>query len=232
MASTTRSGGSRCITPYEAQDDATARPGLHTSVLREPVLTKKSHHRFPILPSHPPCDVPPHPQPLSRKHATMPSNGATQKKTAAKKTTASSTAAKNTTAKPTATKKTAATSTTVTTAPPVKRTVPKPRKQATVATPEPATTDESLDTQLHEAAVIEKYRSERRTRRRLLTLKIISYVLVVYFLVSVGLAIWQLTIPSMIAAVYVGMAALCVPAIGVCVTLYQRCKNGQDDIGT
>jgi hypothetical protein len=139
----------------------------------------------------------------------MPSNGAPQKKTAAKKTTAS---------------------TTVTTVPQGKRTVPKPRTEATVqAPPAPATPDGSLNAQLDGAAVIERYRSERRTRRRLLTLKIISYVLVVYFLVSVGLAIWQLTIPSMIAAVYVGMAALCVPAIGVCVTLYQRCKNGQDD---
>ncbi|MEV2235340.1 hypothetical protein AB0H69_43230 [Streptomyces phaeochromogenes] len=94
--------------------------------------------------------------------------------------------------------------------------------------PKLAVSDASPDGQLDEAAVIERYRSENRTRRRLITLKIISYLLVVCFLTSVGLAIWQLTIPSMIAAVYVGMAALCVPAVGVCVTLYQRCRNDQD----
>ncbi|MEU8852686.1 hypothetical protein AB0C70_42190 [Streptomyces sp. NPDC048564] len=159
----------------------------------------------------------------------MSSNGAPQKKTAAKKTTASSTAAKKTTAK----KPAATSSHSVTTVPPVKRTVPKQRTQTTVpATPEPTTSDQSLGVQLDEATVIERYRSACRTRRRLRTLKIISYVLVVCFLASVGLAIWQLTIPSMIAAVYVGMAALCAPAIGVCVTLYQRCKNDQDNNST
>lgn len=158
----------------------------------------------------------------------MPSNGTPQKKTTARKAAANTPAAKNTVAKKASTRN--GTSSRTTNVPPAKQTViARTRPQtAAPAAPEAIGPDEMSGTHLDADAVIGKYRSDRRRRRRLLTLKITSYVLVACFLTTVGLTIWQLTIPSVIAGVYVGLAALCATSIGICVTLYHRCKNDQD----
>ncbi|MFJ2399175.1 hypothetical protein ACIOTI_41480 [Streptomyces sp. NPDC087843] len=157
----------------------------------------------------------------------MPSNDTPQKKTAAKKAAANPPATKNTVAKKASPTGSISWTTSV---PPAKRTVvPRTRPQIAVpATREPVDPGEISGTRLDAEAVIGKYRSDRRRRRRLLALKITSYVLVACFVMSVGLTIWQLTIPSVLAGAYVGLAALCATSIGICVTLYHRCKHDQD----
>ena len=71
-----------------------------------------------------------------------------------------------------------------------------------------------------------------RPPRQLLALKITCYVLVGAFLSCIGLAIWQLTIPSMLAAVYAALAGVFATSIGICFTIYHhRRKVDRDDRG-
>ncbi|MFE7890556.1 hypothetical protein [Streptomyces sp. NPDC057412] len=175
-------------------------------------MTKKSHAAFRSPRGvFPPVRIR---NPLSRRHTTMPSYGASQKKTTAKKTsTASPAAAKKTTAK--------------------KATPPKPRAGATVrAVPAPAHTPGPA--MVDDSAMVDRrfmdLLAARRKRRQLIALKVACYALVVGFLASLGLAIWQLTIPSMFAGVYVALAGVFATATGICATLYhQRRKNEGGD---
>ncbi|MFE2471637.1 hypothetical protein [Streptomyces mirabilis] len=143
-----------------------------------------------------------------------------------KKTTASSAAAKKTTAKKTTAK----------TARPAKKTtaVPNPRPEP-VAPAVPDAPDEAQATAKDDDSVTQqflKFLAERRRRRQLLALKITCYVLVGAFLSCIGLAIWQLTIPSMLSAVYAALAGVFATSIGICFTIYHhRRKVDRDDRG-
>ncbi|MFF8593126.1 hypothetical protein ACF061_17165 [Streptomyces sp. NPDC015220] len=72
--------------------------------------------------------------------------------------------------------------------------------------------------------------ADRRRRRQLLSLKIVCCVLTAGFLASLGLTVWQLTVPFALAGVYVGLAGVFATATGVCATPYhQRRKRGRGD---
>lgn len=147
----------------------------------------------------------------------MANNGSPQKKTAGKKAVkASPPAAKKVTAK-----KAAA---------PVRKTtrvVPPPR--ATVRA-EPQVDAGSVAGAADDHAAVDKRFSDllaaRSRRRQLRALKVVCYALASGFLVSLGLAIWQLMIPSLIAGVYVAMAGVFATATGICATIYFQRKKG------
>ncbi|MFH0521571.1 hypothetical protein ACHBTE_30855 [Streptomyces sp. M41] len=148
----------------------------------------------------------------------MSSNGTPQKKTAAKKIAKASPTAKKTTAKRAS--------------PPKRTSQTNPLSQATVRA-EPAVDAETTAGTADEHLAVDKRFSqllaERSRRRQLLALKVACYVLTSGFLASLGLAIWQLTIPSLIAGVYVAMAGVFATATGICATVYyQRNKSDRN----
>nr|WSW70157.1 hypothetical protein OG461_30370 [Streptomyces sp. NBC_00995] len=111
-------------------------------------------------------------------------------------------------------------------APPRRTPAPRRREAAARPAPEQVRPVAAVNGAVGEAEVIAAFLAGRRRLRRLLALKVTGYVMVAWFLASTGLAVWQLTVPSLLAGVYVGLATLSLTATGVCIALYQRHKDG------
>ncbi|MEU5540047.1 hypothetical protein [Streptomyces sp. NPDC020362] len=180
------------------------------------------------------------------------------KKTPAKKTAAGSTAKNTTTAeftrtpKPTAktasapAKKTAAAKKTSKTTPsstgrarPTTRTtvrmpaIPPPRTPAPApAEPEPATPHTTSHPAMNDDTITEHVRkviANRRRTRQLQALKITGYLMATGCLTSIGLTIWQLTIPSLYAGAYATLAGVFAATTGITISTHRNRRNRRNN---